>query len=273
MEPFISLSKCQIAICKTYRFACVANEVTTHLRVRHPSIPPTEQRRAVVNIQALPRIIRKQAELCELHYPPPNTDPIPYLAVPYTDGLRCRKVCYIACQVRKIQEQCRADLLPALSRRTARICRPDQGVQHCFGNKQHHSYRMEQGTLGAHGPPGGKHTYVHTYLTGSCKRKGSERYRLAETFHQQAPHFYACRDSSVNYVRLAAFETRRETLARPRGDAVSELDLDCDSPLSTSVNQCMNRGWNYNPFNYLPIITQRHSNFAKIKCRFLSNNT
>ncbi|KAJ0125579.1 Gag polyprotein [Fusarium oxysporum f. sp. albedinis] len=109
MEPFVYLSKYRIAICKTCRFACVANEVTTHLRVRHPSIPPTERRQVVANIQALPRIIRNQAEICGLHYPPPNTEPIPHLVVPYTDGLRCRKCCYIARQVRKIQEHCRTE--------------------------------------------------------------------------------------------------------------------------------------------------------------------
>lgn len=52
-------------------------------------------------------MIGSQDDLSRLEFPLPSALPIPYIAAPKKDGLKCRKGSYIARQVKKIQAHCR----------------------------------------------------------------------------------------------------------------------------------------------------------------------
>lgn len=107
MDPFDYLERYRVVVCKKCKFACVANEVTTHLRTRHKDITPTERSRISADILQIPHILRVQAELAHFQFPLPVTNPLPFLQTPRTDGLMCRRCPYIACQLQKIQAHCR----------------------------------------------------------------------------------------------------------------------------------------------------------------------
>ena len=50
MEPFVYLESYRVPVCRKCRFACVSDEVPTHLRVRHPEIGSTERHKVAGNI-------------------------------------------------------------------------------------------------------------------------------------------------------------------------------------------------------------------------------
>ena len=106
MDPFIHLPEYRITVCKKCHFGCVSEEVVTHLRVRHRDMTPAERREVSAMIKRIPRIIRNQAELSEIQLRPPTINPIPLLAPPQTDGLRCLKCPYVVHQVQSIQAHC-----------------------------------------------------------------------------------------------------------------------------------------------------------------------
>ncbi|KAL6411744.1 hypothetical protein AUP68_04118 [Ilyonectria robusta] len=107
MEPFVYLERYRVVICKKCGFACVSNEVPTHLRIRHRYMTTTNRNKAAKDIQSIPGIIKSQSELADFQFPPPTANPIPFLSPPQLDGLNCRKCPYIARQVQKIQAHCR----------------------------------------------------------------------------------------------------------------------------------------------------------------------
>lgn len=107
MEPFVHLKQFQLVICSRCGFACVANEVEAHLRIRHKSILLHERRIIIEAIQRVPNIIRTHAELVKFQFPSPTTGTIPFLAPPLHDGLRCNYCSYIALSVQTIQDHCR----------------------------------------------------------------------------------------------------------------------------------------------------------------------
>jgi c-di-GMP-binding flagellar brake protein YcgR len=55
MEPFIYLKKYRVSICKKCEFACVSNEVPTHLQMRHRDISPTARRIVAEVIGSIPK--------------------------------------------------------------------------------------------------------------------------------------------------------------------------------------------------------------------------
>lgn len=108
MDPFVHLPEYRLVVCTTCQFACVAGEVTTHLRTRHVTISPARRRQIAEAVSQLGHIIRSQAQLGEVRFPPPSTEPIPCLGPPRTDGLRCRACAYIVCDPRTIKAHCRS---------------------------------------------------------------------------------------------------------------------------------------------------------------------
>ncbi|KAL7903745.1 hypothetical protein GGI35DRAFT_492304 [Trichoderma velutinum] len=74
---------------------------------RHPEIPPAERCRIVSVVKGINKIIRRQSDLENFKFPPPTTEPIPYLEPPRSDGMKCRTYPHIACQIQKIQAHCR----------------------------------------------------------------------------------------------------------------------------------------------------------------------
>ena len=98
----------RIAVCKTCKFACVADESTTHLRTRHGASMKVDHRKAVAKaIGEIPGIIRSQDELRDFQYPPPTTEPIPFLDAPQADGLRCNACGFIIRTIEGMQRHCR----------------------------------------------------------------------------------------------------------------------------------------------------------------------
>ncbi|KAL7940006.1 hypothetical protein V8C42DRAFT_357967 [Trichoderma barbatum] len=109
MDPFVYLPVYRLVVCQRCRFACVADEIITHLQTRHPEIPSVERKRIVGTVQRINKIIHNQRELENFQYPPPTTEPIPFIEPPRDDGLGCVSCPYIACQLQKIQAHCRKE--------------------------------------------------------------------------------------------------------------------------------------------------------------------
>lgn len=107
MFPFVYVSTYRVVICAICRFACVANEVGTHLRTRHRDISTIERQIIIKAVQQTPNIIRNQAELREFQLPSPTSEPISFLELPRSDGLKCLMCPYISRHVQKIQAHCR----------------------------------------------------------------------------------------------------------------------------------------------------------------------
>lgn len=107
MDPFVHLPRYSIVVCKTCGFGCVADEVATHLQQRHRDLTLVERRAVEQAVHRLPNLIQRQDDLCRLENPPPGIDPIPYLATPKTDGLKCWHCTFVSRQVQTMQAHCR----------------------------------------------------------------------------------------------------------------------------------------------------------------------
>ncbi|WZH50246.1 uncharacterized protein QYS62_011490 [Fusarium acuminatum] len=104
--PFMLLSQYRILVCQKCQYACLAREVTTHLAKKHPRIDLWTRRRVVESIEVLPDVLRTRAELPQLQYPLPTNEPIPCLAPPKHDVLKCRHCGFNIRQVQAMQEHC-----------------------------------------------------------------------------------------------------------------------------------------------------------------------
>ncbi|EXK24333.1 hypothetical protein FOMG_18930 [Fusarium oxysporum f. sp. melonis 26406] len=104
--PFMLLSQYRILVCQKCQYACLAREVTTHLAKKHPGIDLWTRHRLVESIEVLPDVLRTRAELPQLQYPLPTNEPIPCLAPPKLDVLKCRHCGFNIRQVQAMQEHC-----------------------------------------------------------------------------------------------------------------------------------------------------------------------
>ncbi len=110
MEPFVHLPAFGFVACTTCRYACIADEVATHLRHHHSESMNVDRRKVVVEAVAkIPDIIRNQEELRNFRYPPPTTEPIPFIAPPRADGIRCNECGFVIRTVQGIQAHCRKE--------------------------------------------------------------------------------------------------------------------------------------------------------------------
>ncbi|KAK2778012.1 hypothetical protein CKAH01_11876 [Colletotrichum kahawae] len=109
MEPFVHNPQYAIVICRACQFAVVADEVLSHLRTHHREIAIASRAHIAEAIRQIPGIIRTQAELAILQYPDPSTPPIPHIAAPKTDGIRCAECPYMCRRSQVIQRHCRAE--------------------------------------------------------------------------------------------------------------------------------------------------------------------
>ncbi|KAL2104719.1 hypothetical protein VUR80DRAFT_9775 [Thermomyces stellatus] len=107
LEPLAYLQQFRLVVCKECRFACVADEVATHLRTRHKDLSPAVRRRIAEASAQLPSVIRTQAQLTGLQLPRPNSLPVPLIHPPKSDGLRCLECSYIARQTKRMKEHLR----------------------------------------------------------------------------------------------------------------------------------------------------------------------
>ncbi|KAI3573860.1 hypothetical protein IWW34DRAFT_634231 [Fusarium oxysporum f. sp. albedinis] len=105
--PFVLLPEYRLIVCQTCQYACLAGETATHLSQRHANIDLEIRRRLVGEIRKIPGVLRSRTELPQLQYPPSTTEPIPYLAPPKLDVLKCR-LCnnFNVRQLQAMQEHC-----------------------------------------------------------------------------------------------------------------------------------------------------------------------
>lgn len=107
ISPFVQLRGYPFVVCTKCQFPCVGEEVATHLRKHHTTIPAARRQTITKAIQAIPGIIANQAGLVGFQYPSPTVDPIPFIARPQTDGLRCNECGFIVRTPQGIQRHCR----------------------------------------------------------------------------------------------------------------------------------------------------------------------
>ncbi|EXK26248.1 hypothetical protein FOMG_17150 [Fusarium oxysporum f. sp. melonis 26406] len=103
--PYVLLSTYRLLVCQVCGFASIVDEVATHLRTRHRDIQPERRQELVEKIKQIPNIIHSRGDLRHyLQYPTDIIQPIPYLAPPKPDGLKCRACGHILRRVQKIQK-------------------------------------------------------------------------------------------------------------------------------------------------------------------------
>lgn len=106
-RPYIVLSTYRLLVCQVCGFASVADEVAMHLRTRHRDIQPQHRQDLVEKIKQISDVFRSRDEILRyLQYPTDLIQPIPYLALPEPDGLKCRACGHIVCRIQKIQKHC-----------------------------------------------------------------------------------------------------------------------------------------------------------------------
>src|SRR6478735_1983962 len=67
---------------------------------------PEHRQDLVEKIKQIPNILHNQDELRDLRYPTDIIEPIPYLAPPKPDDLKCRACSHIVRRIQKIQKHC-----------------------------------------------------------------------------------------------------------------------------------------------------------------------
>ncbi len=94
MEPFIILTAYGVLVCKTCKWACVAREVTIHLRTYHKRLPAIQRSAIAQAVLRTPGLYKSQKDLELFQLPQQAVQAIPELEGPYSDGLKY-KVSYI----------------------------------------------------------------------------------------------------------------------------------------------------------------------------------
>jgi uncharacterized C2H2 Zn-finger protein len=77
------------------------------LRDHHRHIEAGKRKQIAEAVKKVPGIIQRQEGLSTFQFPSPTVPPIPFIAPPETDGLRCNRCGYIIRTVRGMQEHCR----------------------------------------------------------------------------------------------------------------------------------------------------------------------
>ncbi|KAG5912748.1 hypothetical protein E4U61_007988, partial [Claviceps capensis] len=109
LYPFVKLSEYPFVICKLCRFACVANDVETHLRRHHRDMGKGARRIAILEVKGISGIIRSQEELRHFQLPEFVEKPIPFIERPKTDGLRCDACPFIARKRQSLRQHCQTE--------------------------------------------------------------------------------------------------------------------------------------------------------------------
>ena len=113
MEYFTHLPNFQVIVCKECQYAVLPSHIDTHFAAKPQHGLGKKERQRIANAAAeINRLIGNEETLrrCEFPFPPSTSKPIPALAKPRTDGIRCTfdiasKPCfYICCSIQKMQE-------------------------------------------------------------------------------------------------------------------------------------------------------------------------
>lgn len=106
MEPFIHDAEFPFVFCRDCQWACITDELATHLRRHHPFIPAARRRAIIQEVQQVPGLIQNQDAL-QGYILPTGRVAIPYIQAPKDDGLRCRACGFVVRQVGHMQAHCR----------------------------------------------------------------------------------------------------------------------------------------------------------------------
>lgn len=107
MEPFIYDRRYPFVFCQECQWACIVKEVGTHLASHHhATIQPVTRKAIIEAVQAIPGLIESQTQLAAYTLPD-KAPPIPYVAKPERDGLRCRTCGYVTREVSGMRRHCR----------------------------------------------------------------------------------------------------------------------------------------------------------------------
>ena len=107
MEPFAILEAYKLLVCTNCHYACLVNEVPTHLRQRHKALSAKVRARIVQAIRGCDTLLRSQNELAHFSLPATAVPALPQLEGPFPDGLQCTQCPYIVQDARTMQEHCR----------------------------------------------------------------------------------------------------------------------------------------------------------------------
>ena len=107
LHPFVKLPEYPFVICKECHYACIANEVQTHLRKHHCEMEKKTRSRIIYEVKSIPGIIRSQDKLRQYSVPEYVDKPIPIIAKPKTDGIQCQLCSYITRQEQGMRDHCR----------------------------------------------------------------------------------------------------------------------------------------------------------------------
>ncbi|VTT59515.1 unnamed protein product [Fusarium fujikuroi] len=89
MDPFIHTRDLPFVICKVCNFSYVANEVSKHLKTKHPTIRPVQAKAIDEAIALITGIAQNRIDLKDFKFPDPSDEPIPYLKPPTPNCKRC----------------------------------------------------------------------------------------------------------------------------------------------------------------------------------------
>ncbi|KAG6195332.1 hypothetical protein E4U50_000308, partial [Claviceps purpurea] len=106
LHPFVKLPEYPFLICKICQYACVSKEVETHLRRHHHDMEKKARKQLIDLTATTPDIIRTLDQLRSFQLPEFLEQPVPFLARPMTDGLRCNACAFIARQPQSIRKHC-----------------------------------------------------------------------------------------------------------------------------------------------------------------------
>lgn len=104
--PLVHLPTYHVVVCMECKYACLADEIRSHLRELHPGIPTAEKSLICQNVQGIQGLIKSQEELRNFSFPSPHVAPIPFLEL-QCDGLGCT-ICRFVCRNEKhMKKHCR----------------------------------------------------------------------------------------------------------------------------------------------------------------------
>ncbi|KAK3338659.1 hypothetical protein B0T25DRAFT_561119, partial [Lasiosphaeria hispida] len=107
MEPFIVLLPFHLLVCKLCKRAIPVDEITTHLRTTHKSLPASKRVDIIRACKDSTALWNNQQELQNFTVPKEPILAIDLLQTPLLDGLKCNSCSYIVYNVQKIQTHCR----------------------------------------------------------------------------------------------------------------------------------------------------------------------
>ena len=90
MEPFTILAPYGILVCKDCKWACLAREISTHLRTYHKRLPAPQRTAIIQAVLRTPGLYKSQKDLEVFQLPQRAVQAIPELKGPYSDGLKCK---------------------------------------------------------------------------------------------------------------------------------------------------------------------------------------